>query len=138
MTNPNAYANLQRRKAENSPKLPKDNPGYAPRQFNLLTQRRYLKARRLYYLGRIQGEPTEAQIVMTRSLAAFEWAALAAERENTLRSLREGREHRRLMLKILTDFEATLQPPPLRRVMQPRHRGPRLIDIVGGTGHDRA
>jgi hypothetical protein len=126
-------ANVQRPNAENPRKLPRDNRGYLPRQFNGLTQRRYLKARRLYYLGRIHGEPTEAQVAMARSMAAFEWAALAAERQNTLQSLREGREHRRLLLRVLDDFERSLMPSP--RMVQ-RRRAPRLVDIIGGVGGD--
>jgi hypothetical protein len=69
-----------------------------------------LKARRLHYLGRVQGEPTEAQHAMARSMAMFEWGALHGEYEGTLASLREAREHRRLLLRTLADFEASLKP----------------------------
>jgi hypothetical protein len=48
---------------------------------------------------------------MATSLASLEWAAPCAERENTLRSLREAREHRRLLLRVLADFERTLDKP---------------------------
>jgi hypothetical protein len=61
-------------------------------------------------LGRIPGEPTDAQLAMAKSLAFFEWGALAAENEGSLRSLGESREHRRLLLRVLEDFEASLRP----------------------------
>jgi hypothetical protein len=94
---------------------PRADPGYQPRQFNALTRRRFLKARQLHYLGRIQDEPTEAQIAMARSLPLFEWGALAGEHEGTLASLREAREHRRLLLKTLVDFEQSMRPARMAR-----------------------
>jgi len=104
-------ANTQRRNVIVDRKNPWNNPGYSPRQFNALARRRFLKARRLYHLARVQGEPTEAQIAMARSMAMFEWGALAGEHESTLASLREAREHRRLLLRVLEDFENSLQSP---------------------------
>jgi hypothetical protein len=130
-----AQAHLQRRNAITDRKNPWNNPGYSPRQFNALARRRFLKARRLHYLARVQGEPTDGQIAMARSMAMFEWGALAGEHEGTLASLRESREHRRLLLRVLKDFERSLTPP---RVVQQRRRAPRLVDIVGGAqGGDR-
>jgi hypothetical protein len=46
---------------------------------------------------------------MVQSLATLEWAALSAEHTNTLQSLREAREHRRLLLRVLADFERSLE-----------------------------
>jgi hypothetical protein len=45
---------------------------------------------------------------MAASLAVLEWAALQSEHEGTLQSLREAREHRRLLLRVLSDFERSL------------------------------
>jgi len=118
-------ANTQRRNVIVDRKNPWNNPGYSPRQFNALARRRFLKARRLHHLARVQGEPTEAQITMARSMATFEWGALAGEHEGTLASLRESREHRRLLLRVLEDFENSLQEPA-------GHVGKRLAGL-----HDR-
>jgi len=84
-------------------------------------------------LARVQGEPTEPQIAMARSLAMFEWGALAGEHEGTLASLRESREHRRLLLRVLEDFEQLLMPA--RGVQR---RAPRLTEIISeATGNGR-
>jgi hypothetical protein len=80
------------------------------RQFNPLTRRRFVKARREHELGRVQGEPTEEQQDMAESIATLEWGARFAEHEGTLRALREAREFRRLLLKVRADFELTLAP----------------------------
>jgi hypothetical protein len=82
--------------------------GYVPRQFNPVTRERFLRDRRQKYLSRVSDPATDAQIAMVQSLARLEWAALSAEQENTLHSLREGREHRRLLLRVLADFERSL------------------------------
>src|SRR5689334_12829171 len=82
-----------------------------PRQFNALARSRLLKARREEYLAKVRGVPTEAQIAMVESLARLEWAALAAEHDRTLAALREAREHRRLLLKVMADFELSLTKP---------------------------
>jgi len=65
-------ANTQRRKVIVDRKNPWNNPGYSPRQFNPLARRRFLKARRLYHLARVQSEPTEAQTAMARSMAMLD------------------------------------------------------------------
>lgn len=84
---------------------------YLPRQFNSVTRERFLRSRRRRYLDRISITPTDAQTATIHSLATLEWGALSAEHENTLQSLREAREHRRLLLKVLADFERSLAPP---------------------------
>ena len=101
---------------------------YVPRRYNSATRMRFLRDRRQGYLDRISGPPSDHQRTMIQALAQLEWSALQFEDENTLVALRESREHRRLMLKVLADFEATLQPP-VRRV---ERRPPRLSDIVRG------
>src|SRR5690242_20572718 len=88
--------------------------GYVPRQFNPVTRERFLRDRRQKHLSRTIGAPTEAQIAMVQSLATLEWAALAAEREGTLMALRDAREHRRLHLRVLADFEQSLVEPEPR------------------------
>jgi len=126
-------ANTQRRKVIVDRKNPWNNPGYSPRQFNPLARRRFLKARRLYHLARVQSEPTEAQTAMARSMAMLDWGALAGEHEGTLASLRESREHRRLLLRVLDDFEQSLMPA--RGVQR---RTPRLTEIISeATGNGR-
>ena len=107
---------------------------YVPRRYNLGTRLRFLRDRRQGYLDRISGPPSDHQRTMIQALAQLEWSALQFEGENTLVALRESREHRRLMLKVLADFERSLTPPPALRVV--RRRGPRLVDIVGGVGDD--
>jgi hypothetical protein len=73
---------------------------------------RFLKAERERHLARVHGEPTNAQVEMARSMAVLEYGAFQAESENTLRSLREAREHRRLLLRVLADFEKSLVVKP--------------------------
>jgi hypothetical protein len=85
---------------------------YTPRQFNPVTRERFLRDRRQRHLSRIPGQPSASQIAMALTLASLEYSALAAERENTLQSLREAREHRRLLLRVLGDFERTLVDKP--------------------------
>ena len=69
--------------------------------------------------------PTDQQRAQIESLAQLEYAALKCEAENTLVSMRESREHRRLLLRVLEDFENSLQPPA-------GHVGKRLVGL-----HDR-
>jgi hypothetical protein len=100
-------ANVQRQSARWDP-----SQGYIPRQFNTLTRTRFLKSRRLRHLARVQGEPTDAQHAMARSMATLEWGALVGENDGSIRGLHEAREHRRLLLKIIDDFERSLAPRP--------------------------
>jgi hypothetical protein len=48
---------------------------------------------------------------MARSMAVLEWGSLQAEHDGSLQSLREAREHRRLLLRVLADFERSLAVP---------------------------
>jgi hypothetical protein len=130
-------ASTQRRNVIVDRKNPWNNPGYSPRQFNALARRRFLKARRLHHLARVQGEPTEAQTAMASSMATCEWAALHGEHEGTLRSLREAREHRRLWLKVMADFDRSLRPKEASASQPKERRAPRLSEIVSGVGNDR-
>jgi hypothetical protein len=91
---------------------------YVPRQFTRTTKMRFLRDRRQRYLSRISGQPSDGQVAMALTLASLEYAALSAERENTLQSLREAREHRRLLLRVLGDFERSLIPKPLGAAAQ--------------------
>jgi hypothetical protein len=86
--------------------------GYVPRQFNAVTRERFLRDRRQKHLSRVTAPPTDAQVAQVQSLASLEWAALAAERENSLQSLREAREHRRLLMRVLADFERSITAAP--------------------------
>jgi hypothetical protein len=99
---------LQRRRREPQP--------YIPRQFNALTRGRFLKACRLHHLARVDGQPTEMQVELAHSAAVLQWAAMQAERDGSLQALREAREHRRLLLRVLADFERSIaQPTPASR-----------------------
>jgi len=73
----------------------------------------FLRQRRQLYLARVSGRPSTAQVAMVLTLARLEWSALVAEHENTLQGDREGREHRRLLLRLLAEFEETLTKPPV-------------------------
>jgi hypothetical protein len=92
------------------------NTRYTPRQFNALTRGRFIKARRLRHLARVQGQPTDAQIEMAHSAAVLEWGALVGENEGTLGSLREAREHRRLLLQVLASLDKSIAAPEKSRV----------------------
>jgi hypothetical protein len=83
---------------------------YMPRRFTPLTRVRFFLDRRKTYLKRIDGLPSHAQLAMITAMARLEWFALAAEQGNDLRSTREGRENRRLLLKVITDFDQSLKP----------------------------
>jgi hypothetical protein len=69
-----------------------------------------LKDRREQHLGRIEGEPTPAQIDMLRAMALLEWGMHLGTHLGTEQSLREGRENARLLLRIRGDFERSLEP----------------------------
>jgi hypothetical protein len=82
---------------------------YLPRRFNPVTRERFLRDRRRRILRRIAGRPSDEQSALAQTVARLEWAALAAEAEGGLHALREAREHRRLLQKLLVDFERTLR-----------------------------
>ena len=106
---------------------------YIPRQFTSTTRYRFLLDRHRGYLARISGMPTDQQRAQIESLAQLEYAALKCEAENTLVSMRESREHRRLLLRVLEDFEESLMPA--RGVQR---RTPRLTEIISeATGNGR-
>jgi hypothetical protein len=91
---------------------------YTPRRFNPSTRERFLRSRRQSHLGRIAGTPSASQVQMALTMSSLEYSALSAERENTLQSLREAHEHRRLLLRVLTDFERSLVPKPISAAAQ--------------------
>jgi hypothetical protein len=100
---------------------------YVPRRFNPLTRERFLRDRRRRYLARVPANaPTDAQASLIQTLATLEWAALSAEHEGGLQALREAREHRRLLQRLLGDFERSLvvkpPPPPSLAEVIARHR----------------
>jgi hypothetical protein len=90
-----------------------------------------LRDRRKTYLSRIDGTPSDAQLAMVQSMARLEWFALAAERGDDLVSFRESREHRRLLLKTMSDFEASLKAA-VESAPAPR-RPPAIATIVGSV-----
>jgi hypothetical protein len=48
---------------------------------------------------------------MIMTMAHLAWNAAFAEHLNTLQSQREAREHRRLLLRVVADFERSLDKP---------------------------
>jgi hypothetical protein len=108
---------------------------YIPRQFSSTTRYRFLLDRHRGYLARISGMPTDQQRAQIESLAQLEYAALQCEAESTLVSMRESREHRRLLLRVLADFERSLIPRPVREPA-PR-RVLEISDIVSEATYGR-
>ena len=84
-----------------------------PKVFTLHSRRRFENDRRRRYVARIPGKPSDAQAALIQSLIRLEWSALKAEAQDTLQGDREGREHRRLLLRLLAEFEETLTKPPV-------------------------
>jgi hypothetical protein len=109
-----------------NPRQSKPNVGYIPRQFNALTRGRFLKARRKQHLARVPGRPSDAQIEMARSMAVLEWGALQAENEGTIPAMREAREHRRLLLRVIVDFERSMLPKAPAKPAKAKPRPPQI------------
>jgi hypothetical protein len=84
---------------------------FKPQSDSEQSRRRHERNRRALYRARISGEPTSSQLQTIDTLVALEWAAYLCEREGGLHNLREAREHRRLLLRVLADFERTLVKP---------------------------
>jgi hypothetical protein len=95
----------------------------------------------------ITGEPTPMQEQLIEQIAALEWAARRAEASDTLVGERDGREHRRLLMRFVADFERTLvsamvvtlpsEPAakplpesPAKPLPEPPAKPPTLADIV--------
>jgi hypothetical protein len=102
---------MQRDGMERRTSLRRETGSYVPRQYNAATRARFLRKRRQIHLARVTGPPSTAQVTMALTLARLEWGALKAEHEDTLQGDREGREHRRLLVKLLADFEKSLVRP---------------------------
>lgn len=86
---------------------------YVPRQFNPITRERFLRDRRRRYLSQVpSGAPTDAQATMIQSLASLEWSALLSEADGSVQALAAAREHRRLLMRLLSDFEKSVAAPP--------------------------
>jgi hypothetical protein len=102
---------------------------YVPRRFTESTRYRFLLDRRRSYLARIDGVPTDTQRGMVASMAQLEWSALLCESDDSLQSMRESREHRRLLLKVLADFEQTLAPQSDPRPRGRARAGPPQISL---------
>ena len=80
-----------------------------PRSFSKQAWHRFDQDRRRRYLERLGGLPSDVQAARIDTLVRLEWSALRAEAEGTLRADREAREHRRLLDKLLGDFERSLE-----------------------------
>jgi hypothetical protein len=105
-------------------------PRSGPYRFNPDNRVRFLRVKRAELFARIGGEPTPIQEQLIDNIACLEWAARRAEAADTLVGERDGREHRRLLLRVLADFERTLTgaPPPKPRFPKP---GPSPVQIDG-------
>ena len=82
-------------------------------------------------LARLSGPPTHQQVSLIASIAQLEWNALRNEAEaltltgrEARDAAREGREHRRLLANLLSDFERSLTPKV------PAKRSRSLAEIV--------
>jgi hypothetical protein len=83
---------------------------YTPKSLSQASRWRFVRDRRSGYLARLSAPPSDAQSATIESLISLEWSAIVAEAAGGLVGLRESREHRRLLLKVLADFEQTLAP----------------------------
>jgi hypothetical protein len=81
-----------------------------PRRVTVNSHREFRLRRRAEYLARIPGEPTDRQRSTIESMLQLEWAAIVAEHQGDLVGFREMREHRRLLDRLLGDFERSLVP----------------------------
>lgn len=102
---------------------------YRPRSFSQPSRWRFVRNRRALYLGRIVGAPSEAQKALIDTAVELEWGALIAEAEGGITAFREGRELRRLFLRVVGDFERSLVVPPVK--------APSLAEITAQIVADR-
>lgn len=89
----------------------RDTGRYLPRRFNPVTRGRFLRDRRRRYLARLAGSPTERQVAQIDAMTRLEWQALSAEAIGSLQADREAREFRRLLDRLLSDFERSVAVP---------------------------
>src|SRR5580658_9770606 len=81
---------------------------YTPSSFSQHSRWRFGRNRKAAYLGRIVGEVTSWQVTTIATMVALEWASLVAESKHTdMIAMREARENRRLLMRLLADFEKT-------------------------------
>jgi hypothetical protein len=83
-----------------------------PRSLSVYAWQRFRNDRRDRYTSRIEGMPTDNQAAMIQTMIQLEWAAYRAEAEGSVRFLHEAREHRRLWMRMMADFERSLVKPP--------------------------
>jgi hypothetical protein len=96
-----------------------------PRVFSKPAWYRFSRERRRRYLDEFASPPTNEQAARIDALVRLEWSALKAEAENTLQGDREAREHRRLLDRMLADFERSLVAP------SPAQAPKTLLDHLG-------
>jgi hypothetical protein len=91
---------------------------YTPSSFSQHSRWRFGRNRKASYLNRIVGEVTPWQVSTIATLVSLEWAALVAEsRHADMVAGREAREHRRLFMRLLADFEKSLTALPPKRAL---------------------
>jgi hypothetical protein len=83
-----------------------------PRRFSKPAWYRFSRDRRRRYLARLPGQPSERDAARIDAMVRLEWQALKAEAEGTLQADREAREHRRLLDRLVSDFERSLASSP--------------------------
>lgn len=86
---------------------------YEPRSLDSThTRRRFFRDRRERYTARLLTPATDRQLAQIDAMVRLEWQALRAEAIGTLQADREAREFRRLLDRLLSDFEKSLAVPP--------------------------
>lgn len=85
----------------------------------MVSRERFFRDRKRRYMARIIGEPTDQQLALVQSMTRLEWAACVAESAGGLAGLRDSREHRRLFMRLMGDFERGLVEAATPRPMTP-------------------
>ena len=93
----------------------------------------FARDRRRRYLDELPEPPTNDQATRIDSMVRLEWNALRAEAQQTVLGDREGREHRRLLDRLLGDHRRSLAPPKVRPPSPAEHLAAR---IAGRTAAD--
>lgn len=98
---------------------------YEPRALDSThTRRRFFRDRRSRYLARLTAPATDRQLSQIDAMTRLEWQALRAEAQSTLQADREAREFRRLLDRMLADFERALAAPAAKPL------GPTLAEAM--------
>jgi len=116
MTEPRTNAQIRRQRRM------LDRP--TPRSFSIHAARRFGVDRRGRYLARLAGPPTDQQAALIQSMISTEWTAVRNESVGNVNTDRLALDARRLLAKLLAEFERTLRAPP------PAERPPSLAEVL--------